>query len=667
MTFATPIWLAAAASVVVPILIHLFGRPRPRLRRFPSLMLLRRAQSERRSTARLRRIVSLLLRCFALLLLAIVLSGPLSEWPPLARLGERLGATAIVLDTSPSMGATTDGGRAIDRARDAGQAIVAALPTGEEIIMLADDGAARVHNAEEATAAIRASSTDGRRARLGDEVASLLDSDRRLSRIFLLTDLQATSLDALPPVMSLQTRAFVIDAGEEIAGNSALIDLQSETPVHLRGRPMSLVATAHTWGEGPGRVPMTVACDGDELAAGIDLLPDASASATVEVAPADAGVLTCIASLPADALHADDTRVFAGLVRERLRVAIIGGDARTRFIRAALDPYAPGDARSTVELLGADALHEEVPLDVAIVAAGEISEDDLTALRALEQHGTGVLLCADVGGAALDSLGFAGVSVSDAQRTEEPLALAELSMKRAPLAPFAEPGAGDLSAARFLRVPEVSMTEGATAAVLARFSDGTPALLEGAVGRGWALLFATSPDDAWTDLVQMPEFVPLMHRLTLHLAAGTAPSVLAGSPGDVTVGVALPGAEQMRVVNADGEEMPLQVADGRWSLVAPEVGAYRVRSAEEDIAAFAVNLDSAESDPQRLFDEQVRERLRPLSAEVVRADALPSLLDRLGPGSADVSSLVALLALIVLAIESVQSLGAARGSSDGEQ
>ncbi|MFW6437756.1 MAG: BatA domain-containing protein [Armatimonadota bacterium] len=107
MTFAAPIWLAAAASVVVPILIHLFGRPRPRLRRFPSLMLLRRAQSDRRSTARLRRIVSLILRCLALILLAIVLAGPLSAWPPLARLGERLGATAIVLDTSPSMTATT--------------------------------------------------------------------------------------------------------------------------------------------------------------------------------------------------------------------------------------------------------------------------------------------------------------------------------------------------------------------------------------------------------------------------------------------------------------------------------------------------------------------------------------------------------------------------------
>ncbi|MBD3292512.1 MAG: hypothetical protein GF393_06280, partial [Armatimonadia bacterium] len=103
MTLAAPIWLAAAASVVVPVLIHLFGRPRPQLRRFPSLMLLRRAQTQRRSTTRLRRIISLILRCLALVLLAVVLAGPLSEWPPIARLGERLGGTAMILDRSPSM------------------------------------------------------------------------------------------------------------------------------------------------------------------------------------------------------------------------------------------------------------------------------------------------------------------------------------------------------------------------------------------------------------------------------------------------------------------------------------------------------------------------------------------------------------------------------------
>ena len=70
MTLLTPLQLLAAAGIAVPILVHLFGRPRPRLVRFPSLMLLRAAQQQRNASTRLRRLVSLLLRCLAILLLA---------------------------------------------------------------------------------------------------------------------------------------------------------------------------------------------------------------------------------------------------------------------------------------------------------------------------------------------------------------------------------------------------------------------------------------------------------------------------------------------------------------------------------------------------------------------------------------------------------------------
>ncbi|MFW6437755.1 MAG: hypothetical protein ACOCZ7_01970 [Armatimonadota bacterium] len=512
---------------------------------------------------------------------------------------------------------------------------------------------------------MRAASPDGHRARLGDQLAALLDAQQPLARIFLLTDMQATSLDALPSVGPSQARAFVIDAGEEIDGNSGIVTLQSSTPVHLRGRPSDLIASTRTWGEGPGRVPLTVECDGDELAAGIDLLPDESSSTTVEVAPAMAGAFICRAYLPGDAFPADDRRSFAALVRERLRAAIIGDEARTRFIRAALDPYAAGDARSTVELVGPEALRAAQAPDVAIVAAEGVDEETSDILRDLMRSGTGVLLYAGADEATLEALGFAGVTMGDRRRPEEPLALAELDTGCAALAGFAEPGAGDLSAPRFAVVPEVRISSDATATVVARYSDGSPALLESAVGRGRALLFATSPDEAWSDLVRMPEFVPLMHRLSLHVAAGTTPAVLAGSPGDLSVGDLPGGSDEIHVVIADGEEMPLEVANGAWCFRAPETGVYRVQSAGEDFATFAVNLDRAESDPRRLSAEQVRERLRPLDAEVVRADALPSLLESLGPGSADVSSCVALLTLIVLAIESVQSLGAARGSPDG--
>lgn len=665
MTLATPLWLAAAASVIVPILIHLFGRPRPRLRRFPSLMLLRRAQSERRSTTRVRRIVSLILRCLALVLLAVMLAGPLSQWPPIARFGDRLGASAIILDTSPSMAATLGDTRRIDEARDAGRALLKALPPGEEILFLPSGDAPQKASAGDAARALMSAPVDDKRARLGADIARILDGDSPIARVFVLTDLQATSLGAPPSATQPSAQIFVLDCGADLDGNSALTGLRSEQPVHLRGRGIELRAEARSWGIAEGRVPLTVGSGGESVAVGVDLLPGALSSATVEVTPSSAGLFTCAAALPEDRLLADNTRIFATNARERLRVAVIGDDGVTRFIRAALDPFARGDSRSTIEIADSRALDGDAALDAAIVAAESLSDAETAALHALARRGTGVLFFAGAPRKALDALGFAGVTIGEAVRREQPVALAEMAITRPPLAAFAEPGAGDLSAARFTTVPRVQVAQDSGATILARYDDGTPALLESAVGRGRALLLATSPDDAWGDLVRMPEFVPLMHRLATWLAAGTAPTILAGAPGEGTIGVVPADAEQLTVLGPDGGETPLRVAGGHWRFTPRAVGAHRLRARQEDIAAFAVNLDSAESDPERLTAAGVRERLHPLDAEVIDADRLAGFMQRLGPGPADVSSLAALLALLILAVESVQSLRP-RGSSEND-
>lgn len=667
MIFASPLWLAAGVSVIVPILIHLFGRPRPRLQRFPSLMLLRRVQAQRRSTTRVRRIISLILRCLALLLLAMVLAGPLSDLPAIARLGEPLGATAIILDTSPSMSATTGSGRPIDRAREMAGTLLAELRDDEAVVVLLSDGDAPADlRPAEARGLLTAAALGECRARLGDRIADVIEGRRRPARTFVITDMQSTSLSPLPSVPGAPTQMFVLDAGAEITGNSAVTDLRSSAQVHLRTRPIDLIVEARTWGESPGRVPVVADCGREPLTAGIDLLPDARAAASLELPPVEPGIFACKARLPADALRADDTRTFVTRVHDRLRVAVLGPRERARFIEAALDPFPADDPRSTIEVVDASALTAGPPLHAVVIAAAALSDDEVAAVQAAAQRGAGVLAFADAPPALLAALSLDAVSIGEAVRRDDGAALAEMATDRPPLSGFAEPGAGDLTSARFTAVPRVRIDAHGDLTVLARYDDGTPALIEGAVGRGRALLFATSPDDAWGDLVRVPEFVPLMHRLVAHLAAGVEPAILAGAPGEPTVGTAPAGADELTIVGPDGREEPAQMQNGRWRFLAASRGTYTLRSAGEDSAAFAVNLDTAESDPARLSADEARRRLRPLSARIVDADALAGLVERLGPAPADISSLVALLALLVVAVEAVQSLQA-RESPDGDR
>ena len=54
--------------------------------------------------------------------------------------------------------------------------------------------------------------------------------------------------------------------------------------------------------------------------------------------------------------------------------------------------------------------------------------------------------------------------------------------------------------------------------VLARFSNGAPALLERRVGPGRVLLWATTVDRDWSDLAIRPGFLPLLQQAVLYLA-----------------------------------------------------------------------------------------------------------------------------------------------------
>jgi hypothetical protein len=122
-----------------------------------------------------------------------------------------------------------------------------------------------------------------------------------------------------------------------------------------------------------------------------------------------------------------------------------------------------------------------------------------------------------------------------------------------------EGDAGWLAAVRVRRTIPLPEPQGSR--VLARFSDGTPALVEHE-SRGRVLVLATDLSNAWNDFALHPSFVPFLHGLVRYAAsAGTA-------PGELIVGA-------------------------RAELVRP--GTIDVRGTR-----VAVNVDPAEADPRRL-------------------------------------------------------------------
>ena len=79
---------------------------------------------------------------------------------------------------------------------------------------------------------------------------------------------------------------------------------------------------------------------------------------------------------------------------------------------------------------------------------------------------------------------------------------------------FRGPRSGDFSQAVFYRTRTLTVTDGQ---VLARFDDGSPALVEGRRGRGRILVWASGLDRFWNNFALQPIYLPFIHRATRYL------------------------------------------------------------------------------------------------------------------------------------------------------
>ena len=103
MTWLFPLYLAGAAAVVLPILLHLRRRPPKERVVFSSLMFLEKTPEILTKRSKLEQLLLLALRCLALILLAIMFARPFVRGKNDAMATGKGEAMILLLDTSASM------------------------------------------------------------------------------------------------------------------------------------------------------------------------------------------------------------------------------------------------------------------------------------------------------------------------------------------------------------------------------------------------------------------------------------------------------------------------------------------------------------------------------------------------------------------------------------
>jgi hypothetical protein len=171
---------------------------------------------------------------------------------------------------------------------------------------------------------------------------------------------------------------------------------------------------------------------------------------------------------------------------------------------------------------------------------------------------------------------------------------------------FSEPRSGDFTAARFYRYHRLAGDWDAE--VIARFSDGSPALLDRRLGDGHVLVWTSTLDNYWNDLALKPVFLPFIHQIARH-AVGYREYRNWYTVGE-TLEFDLPGdfsSDEVTVLAPNGDSVPLIAGSGNLLLPLEEPGFYRLENVPEQWDAprsIAVNRETEESDLEPLDIEE---------------------------------------------------------------
>ena len=619
MAFLNPIFLLGAIAAGVPVLVHLVRRTRAPRIRFPSLMFLRKIEQKTIRRRKLRNLLLLLVRCAALLLLALAFARPyFTGSTPVSASGDRT-STVILVDGSYSMRY----GDVFNRAKQSARNMINDAASDEQLAVMLFSKSYQVlmplkADRSEANSAVNQmqpglESTDYLQAiQAADSI--LKEAGRGQHRVYLISDFQESGWNhSAPPVkLASDVKIFPVDVSDSKAANLAVSDVTADPVVYAQKYSGKVTARIDDFGAEDfnnaaiefklndlpvERHPLKLTSGETQNVefTGFNV-PEGSNRATIEVT--------------GDNFPLDDKFFFTIRRDNQTRVLAIDTAARGRsesfFLQQSL---AAGDNNKhslTVKTVGSVSPTELDSYRVVIVndALG-ISEGLASALGNFVEHGGGLIIAA---GKHTDAGDFNRVfgSTAPAQMGETVQSrgyslMSQVKMDHPIFNAFAR--SGRLTSTRVYGYHRAVPKEGAL--TLAALDDGSPIVVEGSRGRGKVLLLTTTLDTAWNDLPLTPMFLPLIRQMLEYLGGREAASSYVigqalSTPAD-TDG-SLPALDSPTGKRLDDAR---KYASGEQSIQANEIGFYRLRYRDRD-EYIAVNLETKESDLTRLnIDELV--------------------------------------------------------------
>lgn len=608
MNWLFPLYLAGAAAIIAPILLHLRRRPPQDRVEFSSLLFLDAQTPAPVSKRRLENWLLLLLRCLALILLALMFSRPFLQSENTTAASPNR-ATLILIDRSASMRRADLWKRAVAEAE---KLVKEAKLTDRVAIAVFDREFTPLWSFEEDrnTPANRLTALQTRIASLSPSwsathldraliaaVPSFDSSTAALQkRIHLISDLQeGAKLDALrtiawPAELTLQVHRLDLPSNDNFSMTLAASedDRSADALVRIRlsnTRDSALRDFTLAWQNAPKSDTITA-----------QLPPGASRILTAPPNSTSATTLT----LTGDT-HDFDNRVFIAPPQPRaVRIHFLGKDA-TRdqassplyYLARALQPTA-----TLAPVLTAD---EKLPAQLPdiLFITGTAPADGLRDY--LERGGFLVTVPADA--TLLKTLTGLDLAVT-ADTSDEYRMLAEVKTDHPLLKPFADPKLRDFTKLRFWKHRRIEVkAPNSPLETLATFDNSHPAILTTRIGKGTLIVLASGWHPGDSQLALSTKFVPLLYGWLSAAGFRHDPAAT------LLVGDSLPlDATQAHTIT-DPENQTHSLKPGE-TFTTTQIGLHKVQN-DAHTQTIAVNLPPDEGrvlplDPQKLAEHGIK-------------------------------------------------------------
>jgi hypothetical protein len=586
VSFLSPLFLAGAAAAAIPIAIHLFYRRAEPVIHFAAMRFLRLAPVEQARRRRLRELLLLALRVAAIVLLALAFGRPF-----LTQSADALSApvTMVLVDTSVSMTAPGQ----FDRARSLAEDAIRRSPAPHAVGVVgfantADVLAAPSQDRGAAFAAIAKLQPGAGATRYRAALARAAEAiGDRTGRLVVITDLQQSGWDAADDgAVPDRVAVEVQDVGAP-RSNLAITSLRVDGT--------DAIALVQNFSDRPREEPIVFSVDARRITAvPVTLPPHGTMEARTSVAGRSTGIISATVH-DSDGYAADNTRYAVldpGNAPTILAITASGQVSDTFYLEKALMVAEQsggfrfrgisGPAFSNMSsqaLEGIDA--------IIVLGTRGVEHHGRELLGTYLKSGGGLLLTAgpDVEPQVLREALQDVVPIAMKARETPPLRFAPSDSRHPVFRLFG--GGATLANVSFARA--AALEAPANAEVIARYTDGTPALVEEHVPAGRVLIFASDLNNRWNDFPLQPAFVPFVHEALRYLSAARAPKT------DYLVGE-LQG--------------PLGARPGAAWL--PGTGSTTVGH------RVAVNVDPRESDPARITADAFRTGVTRLNATAAR-------------------------------------------------